>query len=63
LIHPFAAVIDKPLPRAPVTTHIMLAFKSDWIAVERGVSNKVFERYPEESIADWHERLGLADRN
>ncbi|MBW4024174.1 MAG: GFA family protein [Proteobacteria bacterium] len=61
LIHPFAAVIDTPLPLAPELTHIMLEFKPDWVPLERGPRDRVFDRYPEESIADWHARLGLAD--
>lgn len=59
LIHPFAAVIDTPLPRAPETTHIMLEFKPDWVSVEQGPKDRNFDRYPDESIADWHERTGL----
>jgi hypothetical protein len=59
LIHPFAAVIDTPLPAAPETTHLMLEFKPDWVQVEKGAKDQVFDRYPEESIADWHKRLGL----
>jgi hypothetical protein len=37
----------------------MLDFKPAWVAVERGPQDQVFDRYPEESIADWHQRLGL----
>ena len=59
LIHPFAAVIDTPLPRAPQLTHLMVDFKPDWVPLERGPRDQVFGRYPEESIAEWHERLGL----
>jgi hypothetical protein len=61
LVHPFAAVIDTPLPVAPETTHLMLEFKPDWVQVEKGAKDQVFDRYPEESIADWHARLALAD--
>jgi hypothetical protein len=61
LIHPFAAVIDTPLPVAPETTHLMLDFKPDWVQVEKGAKDQVFDRYPEESIADWHKRLGLSE--
>ena len=59
LVHPFASAIDTPLPAPPETTHIMLEFKPDWVAVEAGPKDRQHQRYPEESIAGWHERLGL----
>jgi hypothetical protein len=59
LVHPFASAIDSDLPAAPETTHLMLDFKPAWVPVERGPHDLVFDRYPEESIADWHQRLGL----
>jgi hypothetical protein len=60
LIHPFAAIIDTPLPVAPETTHLMLEFKPDWVVVEKRPGDKSFDRYPEESIAEWHDRQGLS---
>jgi hypothetical protein len=59
LIHPFASAIDTPLPVPPEHTHLLLAFKAPWVEVAAGRKDKQFEGYPEESIADWHERLGL----
>ena len=61
LVHPFASAIDTPLPAAPETTHIMLAFRAPWVAVEAGPRDRRHDRYPEESIAEWHERHGLAE--
>jgi hypothetical protein len=61
LIHPFASAIDTPLPTAPESTHIMLEFKAPWVAVEAGPQDRCFDHYPEESIAEWHARLGLAE--
>jgi hypothetical protein len=60
LIHPFASAIDTPLPEPPESTHIMLDFKAPWVAVAAGPGDRQHRRYPEESIADWHDRLGLA---
>ena len=37
----------------------MLDFKPNWVPVEKGPEDKEFQRYPVESIADWHTRLGL----
>lgn len=61
LVHPFASAIDTPLPVPPEGTHIMLGSKAPWVAVAAGPQDKQYEEYPEESIAEWHARLGLAD--
>jgi hypothetical protein len=45
LVHPFASAI--------------VASKAPWVPVEAGPDDKCFDGYPEESIADWHRRLGL----
>jgi hypothetical protein len=37
----------------------MLGSKAPWVPVETGPDDKCFDGYPEESIADWHQRLGL----
>jgi hypothetical protein len=60
LIHPFASAIDTPLPVPPEHTHLMLEFKAPWVEVEAGPRDLFFQIYPEESIAQWHERLGLS---
>ncbi|KAH9324476.1 hypothetical protein KI387_004654, partial [Taxus chinensis] len=63
LIHPFASAIDTELPLPPEKTHMMLDFKPSWVQLkdqkESGSTgkHKIFNRYPEESIADWHNRL------
>jgi hypothetical protein len=59
LVHPFASAIDTELPRAPEHTHIMLGSKAEWVAVEAGRGDRQFDAYPDESLADWHKRLGL----
>ena len=60
LIHPFASAIDTPLPTPPEHTHMMLAFKAPWVEVDKNPDDQAFENYPEESLAGWHERLGLS---
>lgn len=60
LIHPFACAIDTPLPVPPEHTHLMLAFKAPWVEADIHTQDRQFDLYPEESIAQWHERLGLA---
>ena len=59
LVHAFASAIDSPLPAPPERTHLMLGSKADWVSVRADPPDKFFERYPSESIAAWHQRLGL----
>ncbi len=59
LIHPFASAIDTPLPVPPEHTHLMLEFKASWVEVDKRAQDQFFDGYPEESIAQWHQRTGL----
>jgi len=59
LLHPFASAIDTPLPVPPERTHLMLDFKAPWVELHTDPQDKRFPGYPDESIAAWHERLGL----
>lgn len=59
LIHPFASAIDTPLPVPPEHTHLMLGSKAPWVEVSVRKGDLQFDEYPQESIAQWHERLGL----
>lgn len=61
LVHPFASAVDTPLPIPPERTHLMLGSKASWVEVRTDPRDKTFEEYPDESIADWHQRLGLED--
>jgi hypothetical protein len=63
LIHPFASAIDTPLPVPPEHTHLLLDSKAPWVEVEAGAVDKLFEGYSIESLAEWHERLGLTSRD
>jgi hypothetical protein len=59
LVHPFASAIDTELPVAPERTHILLESKASWVPLELGPHDKQFDEYPDESLAAWHQRLGL----
>ena len=59
LVHPFASAIDSDLPIPRERTHLMTGSKASWVALNKGESDKVFDGYPDESIAQWHARLGL----
>ena len=59
LVHPLAAVIDTPLPKAPALTHISLVDKPDWVPLAASPNDLTFDHMPDESIEDWHRRHGL----
>ncbi len=59
LIHPFASAIDSELPVPSQKTHLMLGSKASWVEVNAKAEDKCFAEYPDESIAQWHERQGL----
>ena len=59
LVHPFASAVDTELPRAPERTHLMLGSRAAWVPLILEPGDLPFDAYPEESIAQWHERLGL----
>jgi hypothetical protein len=58
-VHPLASAIDTPLPVPPERTHLLLDSKAPWVEVRSEPRDKLYPRFPEESIAEWHERLGL----
>ncbi|MEH6545533.1 MAG: GFA family protein [Sneathiella sp.] len=59
LVHPFASAIDTELPVPPERTYMMTASKNSWIPVNCGKNDKVFKAYPDESLSDWHQRIGF----
>jgi hypothetical protein len=59
LVHPFASAIDTDLPVPPERTHLMVGSRAAWVELRAGGRDKVFDAYPDESIAAWHQRLGL----
>ncbi|MYF69218.1 MAG: GFA family protein [Proteobacteria bacterium] len=59
LLHPFASAVDSPLPRPPERTHLMLGSRADWVQLRTDPRDRMYDAYPEESIAQWHRRLGL----
>ncbi|VVC77045.1 hypothetical protein AQUSIP_23720 [Aquicella siphonis] len=62
LVHPFASAIDTPLPIPPERVHIMLDYAAGWCDIPKGKREVCFARYPEESIAEWHERHELYEK-
>ena len=61
LVHPFASAIDTPLPKPPERVHMMLDYAAPWCEIPSGENDRHFREFPDESLADWHERHGLSD--
>ncbi len=59
LLHPFASAIDTPLPTPDELVHLMTDSKAEWVPLINQGKDKFFPEYPDESIADWHQRHGL----
>jgi hypothetical protein len=59
LVHPHASAIDTQLPKPPERTHMMLGSKAAWVEACIAAEDRRFAAYPDESIAEWHERLNL----
>lgn len=62
LVHPFASAIDSDLPAAPAHNHIMLDYKAAWVPLDKAGHDSCFAEYPDESLAQWHQRTGMAHR-
>lgn len=59
LVHPHVSAIDTAIPQPPEHTHMMLGSKAPWVEVAAAPGDRCFDEYPDESLAEWHERLGL----
>ena len=62
LVHPFASAIDSELPQPPERTHMMMTSKASWVPLHADPSDRCFDEYPDESLAQWHQRLGCESR-
>lgn len=62
LVHPYASVIDTPLPTPPERNHIFLDSKPGWVFVPGTAQDRTFEGFPDiGSLSQWHEQHGLAE--
>jgi hypothetical protein len=59
-VWPSANALDTPLPDPPSRVHIMLRYKPDWVPDPGRGEHR--PRYPDVSIAGWHESHGLTVR-
>lgn len=58
-VYPYASAVDTLLPQPPEIVHIMLEFAVPWVEVPTGEGHRHYDRYPDESIEQWHMRHGL----
>ena len=56
LVHPHASAIDTPLPKPKEVVEAALEFAPAWVDVPRGKDHVHCERWPAESLEDWHRR-------
>ena len=59
LVHPHASAIDTPLPKPPEVVEAALAYAPGWVDVPDGPGHVRCERWPAESLEEWHKRHGL----
>ena len=58
-LYPFASAIDTPLPVPKERQLIFLGSRANWAEVPRRKGDRRFQKYPKESIRDWHAARGL----
>jgi len=61
LVHPFASAIDTHLPKPPEHVRLMLDYAAPWCKIPTGGTESHFPEFPEESLAEWHQRHGLTN--
>lgn len=61
LVHPFAGVVDTPLPEPPEHVHMMVGSKAGWVRLDAREGESRCEAYPDRSLEEWHRAYGLLD--
>ena len=59
LVYPFASAIDTPLPVSPHLVHVRTNERPSWVPPIGSPDDPSFETNTEESMVEWHRRLGL----
>ena len=57
--YPFASAIDTPLPVPPHRIHMQIRDRPEWVPTIGSPEEPAFDENTDESIVDWHERLGI----
>ncbi len=58
-VYPFASAIDAPLPVPPHFIHIQVKDRPAWVPMIGSPDDPTFDSSTDESIIEWHTRLGL----
>jgi len=58
-IYPFASAVDTPLPAPPEFIHVRTDERQSWVPAIGSPGDPRFETNTGESMAEWHQRLGL----
>ncbi|WP_439533736.1 GFA family protein [Polymorphobacter sp.] len=59
LVHPFASAVDSELPVPPARVHMMLGSRGNWVVVESGPGDRMFDGYADQTLEEWHRAQGL----
>jgi hypothetical protein len=60
-VHPHASAIDTPLPKPPEVVEAALDYAASWVEIPKGQGQVHCRLWPDESLAEWHQRHGLRD--
>jgi hypothetical protein len=58
-VYPFASAVDTPLPAPPHFVHVRTGERPSWAPPIGSPDDPRFETNTDESMAEWHERMGL----
>ena len=58
-VYPFASAVDTPLPRPPEFVFVRTGERPPWSPQIGSSTDPHFETNTDESMVDWHRRLGL----
>jgi len=59
-VYPFAAAVDTPLPEPPHHIHVRWTERQQWVPAIGAPDDPHFEDNTDESMIEWHDRMGLA---
>jgi hypothetical protein len=60
LVYPVASAVDTELPTPSERVHVFVDSRASWVRVPQGAGETCFAEHPDESIAGWHAKRGLA---
>jgi hypothetical protein len=58
-VYPFASAVDTELPRPPHLVHVRTDERPAWVPPIGSADDPWYETNTDESMAEWHARLGL----